>query len=47
VNRILAWYRAGINPQDKLPFLATYLTPRYPFDAGLHHGYAGSPAASR
>jgi hypothetical protein len=28
VNRILAWYRAGINPQDKLPFLATYLGHR-------------------
>jgi hypothetical protein len=25
VNRILEWYRTGINPQDKLPFLATYL----------------------
>ena len=25
VNRILEWYRAGINPQEKLPFLATYL----------------------
>jgi integrase len=28
VNRILEWYRAGINPQDKLPFLATYLGHR-------------------
>jgi integrase/recombinase XerD len=28
VNRILGWYRAGINPQDKLPFLATYLGHR-------------------
>jgi integrase/recombinase XerD len=28
VNRILAWYRAGINPQDRLPFLATYLGHR-------------------
>jgi len=28
VNRILQWYRAGINPQDKLPFLATYLGHR-------------------
>jgi integrase/recombinase XerD len=26
--RILEWYRAGINPQDKLPFLATYLGHR-------------------
>lgn len=28
VNRILEWYRAGINPQDKLSFLATYLGHR-------------------
>jgi integrase/recombinase XerD len=28
VNRILGWYRAGINSQDKLPFLATYLGHR-------------------
>jgi integrase/recombinase XerD len=28
VNRLLEWYRAGINPQDKLPFLATYLGHR-------------------
>ncbi|WP_244563879.1 hypothetical protein [Ensifer aridi] len=28
VNRILEWYRAGINPQDTLPFLATYLGHR-------------------
>ena len=28
VNRILEWYRSGINPQDKLPFLATYLGHR-------------------
>lgn len=28
VNRILDWYRAGINPQDRLPFLATYLGHR-------------------
>ena len=28
VNRILQWYRAGINPQDKLPFLATYMGHR-------------------
>src|SRR5262249_55561895 len=25
---MLQWYRAGINPQDKLPFLATYLGHR-------------------
>jgi integrase/recombinase XerD len=25
VHRMLAWYRAGINPQSKLPYLATYL----------------------
>lgn len=25
VNRMLAWYREGINPQARLPFLATYL----------------------
>jgi integrase/recombinase XerD len=28
VNRILEWYRDGINPQEKLPFLATYLGHR-------------------
>lgn len=28
VNRILQWYRAGINPQERLPFLATYLGHR-------------------
>ncbi len=28
VNRILEWYRMGINPQDRLPFLATYLGHR-------------------
>ena len=28
VNRILAWYRAGINPQERLLFLATYLGHR-------------------
>ncbi len=28
VNRILEWYRLGINPQDRLPFLATYLGHR-------------------
>jgi integrase/recombinase XerD len=28
VNRMLQWYRAGINPQDKLQFLATYLGHR-------------------
>ena len=25
VNRMLAWYRDGINPQSRLPYLATYL----------------------
>lgn len=25
VNRMLAWYRKGINPQSHLPYLATYL----------------------
>jgi len=25
VNRMLSWYREGINPQARLPFLATYL----------------------
>src|SRR5580692_632122 len=24
-SRMLAWYREGINPQSRLPFLATYL----------------------
>jgi integrase len=28
VNRILEWYRSGINPQERLPFLATYLGHR-------------------
>jgi hypothetical protein len=28
VNRILEWYRAGINPQERLQFLATYLGHR-------------------
>lgn len=28
VNRILQWYQTGINPQDRLPFLATYLGHR-------------------
>jgi integrase len=25
VNRMLIWYREGINPQTRLPYLATYL----------------------
>lgn len=25
VNRMLQWYRAGINPQAHLPYLSTYL----------------------
>ncbi len=25
LNRLLAWYREGINPQSRLPYLATYL----------------------
>lgn len=25
VNRMLGWYREGINPQSRLPYLATYL----------------------
>jgi integrase len=25
VNRMLAWYRNGVNPQPLLPYLATYL----------------------
>lgn len=25
VHRILEWYRQGVNPQEKLPYLATYL----------------------
>ena len=28
VNRITAWYRAGVNPQNKLAYLATYLGHR-------------------
>ena len=28
VNRILQWYRAGVNPQDKLHFLSTYMGHR-------------------
>ncbi|SAL87736.1 integrase family protein [Caballeronia choica] len=27
-NRMLAWYREGINPQARLPYLATYLGHR-------------------
>ena len=25
VNRMLTWYRQGVNPQARLPYLATYL----------------------
>ena len=25
VSRILAWYREGVNPQERLPYLVTYL----------------------
>ena len=25
VARLLAWYREGVNPQARLPYLATYL----------------------
>ncbi len=28
VNRMLKWYRAGIDPQDRLRFLSTYLGHR-------------------
>lgn len=28
VNRIIDWYKTGVNPQDRLPFLATYLGHR-------------------
>jgi integrase len=28
VNRILQWYRSGINPQDRLGFLSTYMGHR-------------------
>ncbi|MEI9985585.1 MAG: hypothetical protein WDN69_21795 [Aliidongia sp.] len=28
MNRILEWYRTGVNPQNRLPFLATYLGHR-------------------
>jgi len=28
VNRMLTWYREGINPQAHLPYLATYLGHR-------------------
>jgi integrase len=28
VNRMTAWYRAGVNPQQRLPYLATYLGHR-------------------
>jgi integrase len=28
VNRMLAWYREGVNPQSRLPYLATYLGHR-------------------
>jgi integrase len=46
VNRILEWYRAGINPQDKLPCDISR-APRYPLDARLHHSYPGTIAASK
>lgn len=45
VNRILEWYRTGINPQDRLPFLATYLgQPGHQLHPGLHHRHAGAAA---
>jgi integrase/recombinase XerD len=25
VSRILTWYREGVNPQERLPYLVTYL----------------------
>ena len=28
VNRMLEWYRSGINPQDRLPYLATFMGHR-------------------
>ena len=28
VHKILEWYRQGVNPQEKLPHLATYLGHR-------------------
>jgi integrase len=28
VHRILEWYRQGVNPQERLPYLATYLGHR-------------------
>ena len=28
VHRILQWYREGVDPQERLPFLATYLGHR-------------------
>ena len=28
VNRILQWYRSGVNPQEKLHFLSTYMGHR-------------------
>jgi integrase/recombinase XerD len=36
VNRILEWYRADINPQDKLPFLTTYLGHRDIYSTLVH-----------
>jgi len=28
VNRILEWYRTGVNPQERLRFLSTYMGHR-------------------
>jgi integrase/recombinase XerD len=48
VNRIVQWYRAGINPQDKAAVPGNLpRAPRYPFDARLHHRDAGSSPRGR
>ena len=48
VNRILEWYRSRHQSagQASVPGDLSR-APRYPFDAGLYHGHAGAPAASK
>ena len=47
VNRILQWYRSGINPQDRLTVPGDLSgPPGYQLHPGLHHGHAGPAAGS-
>jgi integrase len=47
VNRMLAWYRDGINPQSRLPYLATYLaiktSTRHSYISPLPKNYSKRP----